>query len=241
MPPLEEGEHLGPHARVRAADWLGLPMEAMARVPMAVIAAILARAEESLPRPETLHQELLEHVQTSMSMLKHAAYADLLTGLPNRRAMERQLLFELNRAQLVGRPVALFLLDVDDFKAVNDQLGHPAGDTVLRAVAARLRGAVRHGDEVGRWGGDEFVVICPGASDDGIERIATHVADAVASAPVELNGESTRLTVSIGCAVSAIGDATALIAAADAAMYRTKAVRKSPGGPAKTASAAPDS
>jgi len=122
----------------------------------------------------------------------------------------------------VGRPVALFLSDVDDFKAVNDQLGHAAGDAVLRAVATRLRGAVREGDEVGRWGGDEFVVICPGASANAVTRIATHVADAVASEAVTLGGQSVQLSVSIGCAVSTTDDAAGLIAAADEAMYRTK-------------------
>jgi diguanylate cyclase len=107
----------------------------MEKVPTRVIGAILARAANSLIQPDPIYHELIEHVQGSMSTLKEAAYVDPLTGLPNRRAIEQRLRSELNRAQLVGRPVALFLSDVDDFKAVNDQLGHAAGDAVLRAVA----------------------------------------------------------------------------------------------------------
>lgn len=208
---------------VEAATWLGVPIERMANVSQDVIDAILARAMNAVPESEPLRDQLTEHLRGSLSTLRRAAYTDPLTGLPNRRALERRLSVELQRAQLVGRPVALFVADINDFKAVNDQLGHAAGDLVLRTVAQRLREAVRsRGDEVGRWGGDEFVVICPETGDDVVERIASHVADAVSSEPVPLTGQALPITVSIGFATSAIAGPADLIAAADAAMYRSK-------------------
>jgi len=208
--------------RARAAAWLGVPAELMAAVPPAVVVAILRRADSSDTRPDELQNELIEHLRGSISSLREAAYLDPLTGLPNRGAIERRLRFELERAQFERSPVALLLADVDGFKAVNDRLGHPAGDQVLRVVASRLRGAIRQGDAVGRWGGDEFVVICPGASDAAVRRIATHVADSVASQSVIVDAAHLIVTVSVGCAVSVTGNEADLIAAADAAMYRSK-------------------
>jgi len=191
-------------------------------VPDLVADAVMVRASESPSFADPLHYELLEHMRAAISKLKDNAYVDPLTRLPNRAAIEEQLAVELERAQLVGRPLALLLADIDNFKTVNDQLGHLAGDGVLRAVGSRLRTAMRHGDAVGRWGGDEFVVVCPGASEPDVERIAAHVQEAVSSQPVMLARKSLAVCVSIGGAVSAVGGAEELIAAADAAMYRAK-------------------
>ena len=209
--------------RARAARWLGVPVELMIGVPPPVVAAILDRAANANPRPDELHSELIEHLRGSISSLREAADLDPLTDLPNRGAIERRLRFELERAQLEARPVALLLADVDGFKAVNDRLGHPAGDQVLRVVASRVRASLRQGDAVGRWGGDEFVVICPGASDADVSRIATHVADRVAGQPVIFENKHLTVTISVGCAVSVTGEEADLIAMADAAMYRRKA------------------
>jgi diguanylate cyclase (GGDEF)-like protein len=215
-------------AQARAAAWLGVPAELLDAVPSPVVEAILSRASQSPSFADPLHNELLEHMRASIAKLRSDAYIDPLTRLPNRAAIEEHLEIELERAQLVGTTVALLLADVDDFKAVNDELGHLIGDQVLRTVASRLRSAMRGGDTVGRWGGDEFVILCPGAHDANIEQIAAHVREAVSSEPVAADGSTLTVNVSIGCAVSAIATFEELIATADAAMYRNKAGRHSP-------------
>ena len=94
---------------------------------------------------------------------RRAAREDPLTGLLNRRAIVVQLTEEVERARRTGAPLACLLIDVDRFKAVNDRWGHDAGDEVLRAVAASLRRELRRYDHIARYGGDEFVVVLPGA------------------------------------------------------------------------------
>jgi diguanylate cyclase (GGDEF)-like protein/PAS domain S-box-containing protein len=151
--------------------------------------------------------------------LYHRAHHDQLTGLPN-----RSLLLDRIKITAQTEPVALLLLDIDEFKLVNDTHGHAVGDTLLRLVAARLRDAVRVGDTVARLGGDEFVVLCPGIVDPAD---AVSVADQIHIAfepPFELApGVRYFLNATIGIATSARGqDPARLLADADAAMYETK-------------------
>jgi diguanylate cyclase (GGDEF)-like protein len=98
---------------------------------------------------------------------------DELTGVPNRRAFERALHREVERARRAGTPLAVGLLDVDHFKAFNDRFGHPVGDRVLAQVARRLAGAFRETDLVARWGGEEFAVLLTGLSDGTPEEART--------------------------------------------------------------------
>ena len=110
----------------------------------------------------------------------HAAITDALTGLLNHGALHLRMREEISRARRTGAPLACLLLDLDDFKAINDELGHQAGDGVLRKVAAALRGQLRDHDVVARYGGDEFVVLLPDADADGGRVVADRIAAALA-------------------------------------------------------------
>jgi diguanylate cyclase (GGDEF)-like protein len=157
--------------------------------------------------------------------LAYQAGHDELTGLFNRREITSQIdrvLGEVNRGELAG--VTVLLCDLDGFKPVNDRLGHPAGDEVLRVVAARLSAAVRDGDLVGRLGGDEFVVVCPGSEEPDADRIAEVVRE-----PIALPAGTVSVGLTIGAARARPGenvDRDTLISLADMAMYAGKAARR---------------
>ena len=154
-----------------------------------------------------------------------AALHDPLTGLPTRPLFSDRLAHALSRAQRSGHQLAVLLVDLDGFKRVNDQCGHGAGDAVLRALGPRLATCARASDTVARYGGDEFVVLCEDeVTHVGVARVAASIRRACAE-PVQLpDGTSVRVSASIGIAWSVEEgvDADALLAAADAAMYRDK-------------------
>ena len=154
---------------------------------------------------------------------RHAALHDPLTGLANRSLIMDRLDVALKRAGRRSTLTAVVFLDLDDFKRINDTLGHLAGDDLLVGVATRLPDAVRPGDTVGRWGGDEFVVVCDDieASTD-VLAIIERIAEAFAL-PFPVRGAELPVVASIGFAVSGdIDDPSTLIAAADSEMYRYK-------------------
>jgi len=158
------------------------------------------------------------------SASQHASLHDPLTGLANRSLILEHLHLAVARAGRRSSLAAVIFLDLDDFKPINDTLGHSAGDEILVRVADRLRSAVRPSDTLGRWGGDEFVVVCEDldrASD--APAIVARMAAAF-DEPFTLHGTELQVTASIGVAVSGGGDdrPAALIHAADAAMYRVK-------------------
>ena len=161
--------------------------------------------------------------QQALEEQKRQAEQDPLTGLLNRRGGDRRLQVALERMALAG-PVAVVIIDADDFKEVNDRLGHAAGDEVLNGVASRLRSAVRNGDDVARMGGDEFIVVARVGDENEAEAIAERCVRTVAE-PYSVSGTASRITVSAGVAVAHPGeavDAAGIVSAADRALYRAK-------------------
>ncbi|MEL7208705.1 MAG: diguanylate cyclase, partial [Actinomycetota bacterium] len=157
--------------------------------------------------------------------LAHEATHDPLTGLPNRTLLRDRLDMALGRARRSATSTALIFCDLDHFKLVNDSLGHSKGDEMLIAIAARIDEAIRPGDTVARFGGDEFVVLCEELDDaDAAQAIAERLRRAVAR-PLTLGQSELFVSVSVGIAVADRdgADPEALISDADAAMYRAKA------------------
>jgi two-component system, cell cycle response regulator len=147
------------------------------------------------------------------------AMTDDLTGLANRRHGQHQLERHVALSVRNGQDLGLIRVDIDHFKDINDTRGHQAGDRVLADVARRLAGAVRGGDELARWGGDEFVVLLPDTDRAGIVRAAERLRAAVASAPVA----GIPVTISAGWAHWAGDTADDLLVRADRALYAAKA------------------
>jgi diguanylate cyclase (GGDEF)-like protein len=147
------------------------------------------------------------------------AMIDVLTGVSSRRRLEDVLERELDRARR-GRPVSVILLDMDRFKSVNDRHGHEAGDDVLRSVARVLQQVTRLSDVIGRWGGEEFLVVCTDTDLEGATRLAERLAAALRESPVPVVGQA---TASFGVAQAVEGDTLRdFIDRADLALYRAK-------------------
>jgi diguanylate cyclase (GGDEF)-like protein len=163
---------------------------------------------------------------------------DPLTGLPNRRSMERHFVQELARAHRHHQMLSVLLLDMDRFKEINDEFGHQAGDRALREVAQVLRGALREYDICARFAGDEFVMILGDCDLSQAERRRRELQDAVANLPFEPEpGRSVTLSISAGAATYPLDGSSAddLIAVADRRMYQDKAARKNGRGVAAEA------
>ncbi|HZC53513.1 MAG TPA: EAL domain-containing protein [Mycobacterium sp.] len=169
---------------------------------------------------------MLAHRRTAQ--MRHQALHDALTGLPNRALIMDRANQMLNRARHSQTQVAALFIDLDDFKDINDTLGHSAGDELLQAVAQRLTRALRQSDTVGRLGGDEFVVLTDGPSLlAGPELVAQRVAE-VLHEPFELAASDTpyEITASVGLAVGVYDSAEDLLRNADVALYEAKAAGK---------------
>jgi diguanylate cyclase (GGDEF)-like protein len=156
--------------------------------------------------------------------IAHMARHDALTDLPNRVLLREKMAEGLARVEAEAESMAVFYLDLDNFKAINDTLGHPIGDKLLGTIAERVRGAVGAGDTVARLGGDEFAVLHCNANARAAETLARRLVEIV-SEPVVIDGQEINTGVSIGVAM-APGDGTAadhLMKCADLALYRAKA------------------
>ena len=157
--------------------------------------------------------------------LQRASRHDALTGLLNRRAMEEVLNAETRRAQRLREPFCVLMVDVDRFKAINDVDGHAAGDRALQHLATLLAAQMREIDRVGRWGGEEFVVLMPGTTLNAAVALAERLRARAEAVPLHWQDHTVPVTLSIGVGQWEAGDTSpaVLLARADAALYRAKA------------------
>jgi diguanylate cyclase (GGDEF)-like protein len=174
---------------------------------------------------------LLRDLQSLHDAVAEQAVTDELTGLSNPRRFRELIRKEAGRASRFGRPLSLLMIDLDDFKRVNDEHGHPQGDDVLRAIAEVLRNEARDVDEPARYGGEEFALALPETEAEGALQVAERIRARIEAARVPLarGGGTVSLTTSVGVASTSDGvpaDAERLIAAADQALYAAKRAGK---------------
>jgi diguanylate cyclase (GGDEF)-like protein len=176
---------------------------------------LLAQNQQMSLDAESAHAALEEAVKASQT--------DALTGLHNREVLWDRLAHDLALARRLGKRLAIFFLDVNDFKRVNDEFGHAVGDALLQHVARVLLATVRASDTVCRIGGDEFVILASATRPDDATQVAAKIVRALAQ-PCALGGHTMPVSVSIGCSVfPEDGESPGvLVHKADEAMYRVK-------------------
>jgi diguanylate cyclase (GGDEF)-like protein len=188
--------------------------------------------DDDLRRAEELAERVAPALENARRFQEARQLADLdaLTGLHNRRYFHETLAREVARAHRYARGLGLVIVDIDDFKGVNDRIGHLAGDGALAEVAERMREAVRESDIPCRIGGDELALILPESRLADAQRLATRIEQAVIARPIARAG---HMRVSTGFAeLQPNDDSTSLFERADQSLYATKQVRHSSGGPA---------
>jgi len=190
-----------------AAEWSGGGSTRISGLTVSSLKQSVSQAALTLRNARLLHD------------VEYLATRDELTGLANRRLFEETLALEIGRHRRTGAPLTVVALDVDHFKVVNDEFGHPAGDAVLRAIGAALRGGTKAYDLPSRYGGDEFLVLLPGCGAADAPGVAERLRRVAAEAT-----EPTPVTMSAGTATipDDAGDGESLVAAADAALYEAK-------------------
>jgi diguanylate cyclase (GGDEF)-like protein/PAS domain S-box-containing protein len=200
--------------------------------PFGVVAAFFARRRELEPAAIELVQAISRQAAQTLARIRlqeelaHLALHDQLTGLANRALLREHIDAALAGSARTSSPIAMMFLDLDGFKPVNDRLGHTTGDDVLREVARRLRAAVRDSDIIGRFGGDEFIVLCPDTDHDDAAHIAERLREAIAE-PMPWLPTGFGVSASVGVVVQrVVPDARPttdeLLELADNEMYRAK-------------------
>jgi len=180
----------------------------------------LARAVNAMLA--TMHKAKAELLQAQESLRFHAEH-DSLTGVLNRRAIRDVLRRELARCRRESHTLGVIVADVDHFKKVNDHYGHGAGDAALVAVVQRISVTLRTYDIIGRYGGEEFLIIAPGCDLELTQKLAERIRAAVCDELIDLGQESVTITVSLGATLgTAESDPEFLVEMADAAMYQAK-------------------
>jgi diguanylate cyclase (GGDEF)-like protein/PAS domain S-box-containing protein len=190
------------------------------------ITATIARADDGSPLCAVCQIEDISRRRAELEALHHQARHDPLTNLPNRTLILERLQHSVTIAEQERSSGVVFFLDVDDFKIINDQHGHLVGDQVLTMLGGRIRSAIRDGDLVGRFGGDEFVVIADRLDDEAAQTLSDRIAAAVA-APITNRGVAVNVGITIGtCRIPQRGGVPAQILwEADRAMYARKRLR----------------
>ncbi|MBI5251032.1 MAG: diguanylate cyclase [Desulfomonile tiedjei] len=201
-----------------------------------LIEGLEAGADDYIAKPFDAHElrvrvrvgsriiRLQEDLMAALAASEYQASHDVLTSLLNRKAIIEFLQRELARSHRDNTPVSLIMADLDHFKRVNDSYGHLAGDAVLKEVAHRLVTAVRPYDAIGRYGGEEFLIVCPNCDEESSWAIAERLRNLVSEAPLVTPEGSFKVTVSCGVStVSGSGHNTdSITRAADQALYRAK-------------------
>lgn len=181
---------------------------------------------QAVVRQQTVEAEM-RALESKNIELQQQALHDPLTKLYNRHFFDATLEKEYNRCIRTAMPVGIIFADVDHFKRLNDTYGHQAGDAVLQRIATLFNETVRNSDTVGRFGGEEFVVLVSQPSEKGLEKLADRIRERVAAEEFQFNGETILVTISLGAAVmipgrNAQGTQKDLVAAADACLYESK-------------------
>jgi diguanylate cyclase (GGDEF)-like protein/PAS domain S-box-containing protein len=214
--------------RIRSADgtsstWRSFKFPCNDSAGNVLLAGVAVDVTDEVARKSELtryHQELEE----ANEQLRRLAVTDELTGLRNRRAFEERLVMEFSMARRRRRELAVVLVDVDNFKSINDRFGHAAGDDVLRRLGSLLRTTVRLPDLPARYGGEEFIVLLPESGEEGALGLARRLMERVAAEP----WENEPVTISIGMAAmnESLVNGFQLVALADEALYAAKRAGK---------------
>jgi two-component system, cell cycle response regulator len=168
---------------------------------------------------------LQEQLIAAREAMRRQAMRDSLTGAWNHAAILDILKSELHRGQREGNPLSVVLADLDHFKDVNDTFGHLAGDEALCEAYRRMAKAMRPYDMIGRYGGEEFLIVLPGCDEPGALHFCERLRGQLSDSPIAYKGEEISVTVSVGavvCELNDLADGQALLQAADQALYRAK-------------------
>lgn len=201
---------------------LSLCMESFVEAEKEQLEAAKDKIDELTRQARVVDAEV-EHLRHQLIQKQQMSVLDPLTGVDNRGGFDRRIEEEMARSLRIGFPLALLVVDIDKFKLVNDTFGHKAGDMVLQTVAKLMKARVRDTDYIARYGGDEFVLLLPGTTDDEAKVVAQTFCEGVKRCGFHSRGREVGVTLSIGIAQLIQGDtAASLFDRADTAMYAVK-------------------